>query len=98
MSAPPPVYVLPFASLSRADLAKVGGKGANLGEMTRAGFPVPGGFCVTTDAFRAFTSSSQDLDALYDRVAAAGADDIEAIKRAGEAMRAHLTSLSIPHD
>ncbi len=30
----------------------VGGKGANLGEMTRAGFPVPGGFCITAQAYR----------------------------------------------
>jgi phosphoenolpyruvate synthase/pyruvate phosphate dikinase len=32
----------------------VGGKGANLGELTRAGFPVPVGFCVTTAAYREF--------------------------------------------
>ena len=36
------------------DLPLVGGKGANLGEMTRAGFPVPGGFCVTTTGFQHF--------------------------------------------
>jgi len=33
------------------DIALVGGKGANLGELLRAGFPVPNGFVVTTDAF-----------------------------------------------
>ncbi|ONI81184.1 phosphoenolpyruvate synthase [Actinosynnema sp. ALI-1.44] len=33
-------------------LADVGGKAANLGELTRAGLPVPPGFCVTTDAYR----------------------------------------------
>ncbi|MFD5826868.1 PEP/pyruvate-binding domain-containing protein [Lentzea sp. NPDC060358] len=33
-------------------LAVVGGKAANLGELTRAGFPVPQGFCVTTAAYR----------------------------------------------
>ena len=44
-------WVAPFDSIDKRDLALVGGKGANLGEMTRAGFPVAGGFCVTTDAF-----------------------------------------------
>ena len=33
-------------------LAAVGGKAANLGELTRAGFAVPQGFCVTTEAYR----------------------------------------------
>ncbi len=32
---------VPFAELDRAALPLVGGKGANLGELARAGFPVP---------------------------------------------------------
>src|SRR6185503_3940924 len=35
------------------EVAQVGGKAANLGRLLRAGFPVPGGFVVTTAAFRA---------------------------------------------
>ena len=35
-----------------AELARVGNKGTNLGHLTKAGFPVPPGFCVTTDAYR----------------------------------------------
>ena len=38
--------VRPFAELSRDDVAFAGGKGANLGELTRAGLPVPPGFVV----------------------------------------------------
>lgn len=34
------------------DILTAGGKAANLGEMVRAGFPVPLGFCVTTDAYK----------------------------------------------
>ncbi len=40
-----------FQELSSADVAVVGGKGANLGELTRAGFPVPRGFVITADAY-----------------------------------------------
>ena len=36
----------------------LGGKGANLAEMTRIGLPVPPGFTITTDAFRAFRQNS----------------------------------------
>ncbi|SER32522.1 PEP/pyruvate-binding domain-containing protein [Microlunatus flavus] len=37
----------------RGDVALAGGKGANLGALVRAGFPVPPGFVVTTEAYRA---------------------------------------------
>ena len=47
-------YVVEFADLGRADIAVAGGKGANLGELTRAGLPVPPGFVLTTAAYRAF--------------------------------------------
>jgi rifampicin phosphotransferase len=41
-----------LAEIDRGALRSVGGKGANLGEMVRAGLPVPGGFCVTTKAYQ----------------------------------------------
>src|SRR4051812_2668715 len=44
--------VAPLRDLSSRDLAVAGGKGANLGELLRAGFAVPDGFVVTTGAFR----------------------------------------------
>src|SRR5215204_5226961 len=43
--------ILPFTAIDRGALAVVGGKAANLGELVRAGFPVPAGFCVTTAAY-----------------------------------------------
>ncbi|KOX17011.1 PEP/pyruvate-binding domain-containing protein [Nocardiopsis sp. NRRL B-16309] len=45
--------VSPLASFGSADLAEVGGKAANLGELLRAGLPVPPGFVVTTGAYAA---------------------------------------------
>lgn len=44
--------VMDLAELSADSLAMVGGKAANLGELIRAGFDVPGGFCITTEAYR----------------------------------------------
>lgn len=46
--------VLWFKDVDKDDIALVGGKGANLGEMTQAGFPVPPGFIVTATAYYAF--------------------------------------------
>ena len=47
-------YVVPLHDLRRADVSRVGAKAANLGELTHAGFPVPDGFAVTTQAFDRF--------------------------------------------
>jgi pyruvate,water dikinase len=44
-------YTIPFDELRQDDVALVGGKCANLGELTQAGFPVPPGFAVTTAAY-----------------------------------------------
>jgi pyruvate,water dikinase len=45
--------VEPLSRLRLADVQRAGGKGANLGEMLGAGFPVPDGFVVLSGAFRA---------------------------------------------
>lgn len=45
-------YVVPLRELDRSSLPLAGGKAANLGELLRAGFPVPDGLCVTTAAYR----------------------------------------------
>ncbi|MFI6903182.1 PEP/pyruvate-binding domain-containing protein [Nonomuraea sp. NPDC050394] len=47
--------VLPLDDAA-ADLAVAGGKGASLARLSRAGLPVPPGFHITTDAYRAFTA------------------------------------------
>ncbi len=44
-------YVRRFTELGLADATLAGGKGANLGELTQAGLPVPPGFVVTVDAY-----------------------------------------------
>ncbi|GHH66716.1 hypothetical protein GCM10017673_12720 [Streptosporangium violaceochromogenes] len=51
--------VLPLDDTA-ADLPTVGGKGASLARLIRAGLPVPGGFHVTTDAYRAFVAPFRD--------------------------------------
>ncbi len=57
-SAGPEPAVLWFEDVNRGETARVGGKGANLGEMTAAGLPVPPGFVVTAEAYRAFMDGS----------------------------------------
>src|SRR3954451_14995713 len=53
---PAPRWVAPLAAFGRDDVASAGGKAANLGELVRAGLPVPPGFVVTTTAYREFVA------------------------------------------
>ena len=53
-------YVYDFREGRREMADLLGGKGANLAEMTRLGLPVPPGFTVTTDACRAFLATGAE--------------------------------------
>jgi len=57
-------YVYDFAKGSRDDGDLLGGKGANLAEMTRLGLPVPPGFTITTVACREFLGVGSEPGAL----------------------------------
>lgn len=47
-------FILWFEEVDKTSLPLVGGKGANLGEMTKAGIPVPPGFIVSVSAYEFF--------------------------------------------
>ena len=51
-------YIATLDAFTRADIGTAGGKGANLGELLRAGFPVPLGFVLTTAAYDRFVAAS----------------------------------------
>jgi phosphohistidine swiveling domain-containing protein len=51
-------YAAPFDEVRRDAVALAGGKGANLGELSRAGLPVPPGFVLTTAAYDAFVETN----------------------------------------
>ncbi len=66
--------ILPFEAIDRTLLPIVGGKAANLGELTGAGLPVPPGVCITTAAY-ALVASEAGLDVMLDEKAESPADD-----------------------
>lgn len=51
-------YIKDFDQLGRGDVEEAGGKGANLGELTQAGFHVPRGFVLTTAAYADFVEAN----------------------------------------
>ena len=52
------IVVVALSEVGRHDLQRAGGKGANLGELVRAGFPVPPGFIATTAAYDRFVAAN----------------------------------------
>ncbi len=92
-------YVLLWDKIDKAQLPLVGGKGANLGEMARAGFPVPAGFCITTEAYRAFLQAAgSEMESLFTQLAQLQADQPAQTSELGKTIRNYLESVAIPAD
>jgi pyruvate,water dikinase len=92
-------YVLGFQEVDRNDIAVVGGKGANLGELSRLeGIRVPDGFCVSTEAFKRIVGAAPGIGDLLDRLALLKAEDRTPIRELAAAIRAGIEEVAIPQD
>lgn len=89
---------LSFPDIRASDLSLVGGKGANLGEMAHAGFPVPPGFCLTTVAFKKFIAACSDSDMLYALLDTVTTDNVETVRNVGLRVRQVLLEVPMPGD
>lgn len=85
-----------FEDLAREDVAFAGGKGANLGELTRAGFSVPAGFVVGAAAYDLFVTTGGLRDRIAERLAGVDVDDPEALGRAADEVRAMVGAEPVP--
>jgi phosphoenolpyruvate synthase/pyruvate phosphate dikinase len=92
-------YVLGVKEAGRTQAAMVGGKGASLGELSRIeGMRVPGGFCVTTDAFRRILAEGPSLDDRLDQLSRLTPDDHQVIAPLSAEIRRTIEGLAIPDD
>ncbi len=89
-------FIMDFKDIRAENLPLVGGKGANLGEMAAAGFPVPTGFCLTTAAFRSFIAGVPKEEQIYTRLDSAV--DLESVRKAGKYVREILLNTPVPED
>lgn len=100
VATPPPTsageLIAWFDSLTRSDVPKVGGKGANLAEMTRAGLPVPPGFVVTAQAFLEALEAAHVRGRLLELFSAVDADDTAGLARISEEARRLVTTVAWP--
>lgn len=87
-----------FNELDKNSLPVAGGKGANLGEMTQANFPVPPGFVVSALAYHAFMQSTR-LDALVKtKTDGLDTEDSKKLQQVSEDIRAAIMEQQVPSE
>ncbi|OZA30027.1 MAG: phosphoenolpyruvate synthase [Hydrogenophilales bacterium 17-61-9] len=93
-------YIVSLDTLSMADVPRVGGKNASLGEMIAnlagAGVKVPGGFATTAQAFWAFLDHNDLRARINARLAALDVADVTALAGAGAEIRAWVEAAALP--
>ncbi|HMJ71119.1 MAG TPA: phosphoenolpyruvate synthase [Cyclobacteriaceae bacterium] len=90
-------HILEFQEIDKTKIATVGGKGANLGELSRIeGVQVPGGFCVTTEAYKEVVGHSEELNSLLDQLTVLSADNRKSISETGAKIRKLIEEIPIP--
>jgi pyruvate,water dikinase len=92
-------YVWDLQEVDETQVAVVGGKGAHLGALSRIeGTRVPGGFCVTTDAFRRIMALAPSIDEPLDELSRVSPDDREAIRTLSARIRETIEGTAVPVD
>ncbi|HEU4993607.1 MAG TPA: phosphoenolpyruvate synthase [Gemmatimonadaceae bacterium] len=87
-----------FDQLDRGALAIAGGKGSNLAELTRAGFPVPPGFVVLVSAYEAALAASEMGPRLSAALEDLNVDDTDALQAAAKTAKEIVSKLEIPEE
>ena len=87
-----------FDQVGRDATPLVGGKGANLGELTQAQIPVPPGFVVTTSAYRAFLLDTGLDRRIAELVEGLNVEDDEALQDIACQVRAAIEEAPMPAD
>jgi pyruvate, water dikinase len=93
-----PNLISRFSEIGIHDRPTVGGKGASLGELVRAGIRVPPGCVVTTAAFERFLGALDPQGSIRHEIEQLSADDLAACTRVGTEARARIESTTLPQD
>ncbi|MDO8616193.1 MAG: phosphoenolpyruvate synthase, partial [Dehalococcoidia bacterium] len=85
-----------FSEVDKDDVGLVGGKGANLGELTRAGIPVPSGFILTAHAYSHFLDQSGVRSQIEQLLAGLDVNDSATLQHVAAEIKQLITSAQIP--
>lgn len=91
-------HVLWFKDINKNDIPLVGGKGANLGEMVKAGIPVPDGFVVTAKAYFDFINSTSIKKKIMTELSGLDVDDSDKLMEASERIKTAILQADMPKE
>jgi len=92
-------FVLDFQDIDKTKLMVVGGKGANLGELSKIeGIRVPDGFCISTEAFKRIIGETPSLNALLDLLSLLKVEERDKIGELSGEIRSIIEGITIPQD
>ncbi len=91
-------YIKLFEEVDKNSIDSVGGKGANLGELTQMGLDVPPGFCVTAEAYNYFIEYTQLNDFVKELIERLDPDNPDSLTLISDSLREKLTESKIPED
>ncbi|MEU9179888.1 rifamycin-inactivating phosphotransferase [Streptomyces sp. NPDC048550] len=92
-------YVWGLQDVDETQFAVVGGKGAHLGGLSRIeGVRVPGGFCVTADAFRRIMAEAPAIGDRLDELSRMDPDDRERVRTLSAQIRRTIEGTPVPGD
>ena len=85
-----------FNEVTKKDIAIVGGKGANLGEMTNADIPVPPGFIVTSYAYFDFLKQTNLVDKIHELLDPIDVNDSKQLQQIAAQVRELISNATMP--
>jgi pyruvate,water dikinase len=91
-------FIVWFEDVGKDDLLIAGGKGANLGEMTRAGIPVPPGFIVTAYSYSCFLKKSGLQVKIRHLLEPLDTNDTESLRETSARVKEVILSTKMPQE
>ncbi len=91
-------YIKWFNEIDKNDIPVVGGKGANLGELTQKGLDVPPGFCVTAGAYNHFINYAELDEVIRELIRGLDEEDSSMLQEVSKAIQDRINKGNIPAD
>src|SRR5579859_5860461 len=92
-------FILGFQDIDKTKLMVVGGKGANLGQLSKIeGIRVPDGFCISTEAFKRIIGETSSIHELLDQLSLLKVEDRDKIGELSGEIRRVIEGIAIPQD
>jgi len=91
-------YIVWFEEVGKNDVGLVGGKGANLGEMTTASLPIPYGFVITSHAYFRFIAEAKLENKIKDILSIVNFDNGSELNQASEHIQKLILEAPVPEE